>query len=201
MAEVVVGIAFLGLAFRLVSSRRRAAADAAPAWLGALDRSGPMQATVLALVLSCANPKNLALILGAAVLMADTTSGNRELAVGAGGVRRGGHVGRLGAACRVLGVPGSPGTATGEPPPGTRAPEQGGRNRARVRDRCVLRHGRDPGSLGCQRPRMTPERLVVTRPERVNNLGTGHPAGEARPPGLAAASASDGRTVLVTRSR
>jgi Sap, sulfolipid-1-addressing protein len=83
VAELVVGAAFLVLASYIAFDRGRPAA-ASPAWQAALDRAGPFQAAALAFFLSCANPKNLALILGAAVLMVDVTSGNSELAVSTG---------------------------------------------------------------------------------------------------------------------
>jgi hypothetical protein len=84
VAELLVGSVFLLLAGRIALSGERAFGGGPQAWIGALDRSGPFQAAGLALLLSCANPKNLALILGAAVLMVDATSGSRELTVTAG---------------------------------------------------------------------------------------------------------------------
>jgi threonine/homoserine/homoserine lactone efflux protein len=52
-----------GIAF----GRRPEPMDASPRWLDALDRSGPLRAAALALILSSGNPKNLALMLAAAV--------------------------------------------------------------------------------------------------------------------------------------
>lgn len=84
VAELLVGSAFLILGGRIALRGGRAFGGDPQAWIGALDRSGPFQAAGLALLLSCANPKNLALILGAAVLMVEATGGGRELTVSAG---------------------------------------------------------------------------------------------------------------------
>jgi hypothetical protein len=84
VAELLVGSVFLLLAGRVALNGGRALGGGPQAWIGALDRSGPFQAAGLALLLSCANPKNLALILGAAVLMVDATGGSRELTVSTG---------------------------------------------------------------------------------------------------------------------
>jgi hypothetical protein len=84
LAELLIGIVFLAVAGRIAVGGRRAVGGGPPAWLGALDRSGPFHAVGLALLLSCANPKNLALILGAAVLMVDATDGSGSLTVTAG---------------------------------------------------------------------------------------------------------------------
>lgn len=84
VAELLVGSVFLLLAGRIALHGGRAFGGGPQAWMGAFDRSGPFQAAGLALLLSCANPKNLALILGAAVLMVEATGGSRELAFSAG---------------------------------------------------------------------------------------------------------------------
>jgi hypothetical protein len=84
VAELLVGSVFLLLAGRAALNGGRALGGGPQAWVGVLDRSGPFRAAALALVLSCANPKNLALILGAAVLMVEATDGSRELTVSAG---------------------------------------------------------------------------------------------------------------------
>lgn len=67
VAEVAIGVIFLAAALRLVFGRGPKRLDSAPRWLDALDRSGPLRSGALALVLSSGNPKNLALILVAAV--------------------------------------------------------------------------------------------------------------------------------------
>jgi hypothetical protein len=84
VAELLIGGVFLFLAGRIAFGGGRALGGGPQAWIGALDRSGPLRAAGLALVLSCANPKNLALFLGAAVLMVDTTGGSGELTASAG---------------------------------------------------------------------------------------------------------------------
>jgi Sap, sulfolipid-1-addressing protein len=55
------------VAARLEFGRRSARSDASPRWPDALDRSGPLRAAGLALILSSGTPKNLALMLTAAV--------------------------------------------------------------------------------------------------------------------------------------
>ena len=70
LAEIVIGVAFLAVAARLAFTGRLERSDAPPRWLNALDRAGPPRAAALALVLSAGNPKNLALILAAAVAIA-----------------------------------------------------------------------------------------------------------------------------------
>jgi threonine/homoserine/homoserine lactone efflux protein len=67
VAEIGIGIVFLAVAARLEFGRRSARSDASPRWPDALDRSGPLRAAGLALILSSGNPKNLALMLTAAV--------------------------------------------------------------------------------------------------------------------------------------
>lgn len=70
VAEIAVGAVFLAVAVRLAFGRRAERSDATPRWLDALDRSGPLRAAALALILSLGNPKNLALMLVAAVALA-----------------------------------------------------------------------------------------------------------------------------------
>jgi hypothetical protein len=84
VAELLVGAVFLLLTGQIALNGGRALGGGPQAWIGALDRSGPFGAAGLALLLSCANPKNLALFLGAAVLMVDATGGSRELTVSTG---------------------------------------------------------------------------------------------------------------------
>jgi Sap, sulfolipid-1-addressing protein len=84
VSELLVGIAFVVLAGRIALGGADAVGGGPSAWLAALDRSGPRQAVGLALLLSCANPKNLALILGAAVQLVDATGPTGELTLGAG---------------------------------------------------------------------------------------------------------------------
>jgi threonine/homoserine/homoserine lactone efflux protein len=67
IAEIAIGVAFLAMAARLAFTGRRERSDAPPRWLDALDRAGLRRAAALALVLSAGNPKNLALMLAAAV--------------------------------------------------------------------------------------------------------------------------------------
>jgi hypothetical protein len=83
VAELLVGSVFLLLAGRIALHGGHAFGGGPQAWIGALARSGPFQAVGLAL-LSCANPKNLALILGAAVLVVEAAGGSRERTVSAG---------------------------------------------------------------------------------------------------------------------
>ena len=70
VAEIAIGLAFLSLAARLVFGRRPDRSGSSPRWLEALDRSGPVRSAALALILSSGNPKNLALMLAAAVAIA-----------------------------------------------------------------------------------------------------------------------------------
>jgi threonine/homoserine/homoserine lactone efflux protein len=74
--ELALGIAFLALAIHIWRGRRREANDGPPAWLGALDRLTPPRSAALGLVLSAANPKNLALALGAAIALAEADVGS-----------------------------------------------------------------------------------------------------------------------------
>ena len=83
--EIAVGIVFLAVAARLAFGRRRGRSDAVPAWLEALDRSGPPRAAGLALILSAGNPKNLALILTAGVGIAQASDENGQLALATAG--------------------------------------------------------------------------------------------------------------------
>jgi hypothetical protein len=79
VGEIAVGIVFLAVAVRLAVAPRPASPGSIPAWLEELDRSGPSRAAGLALVLSSANPKNLALMLVAAVAIAQAGDGNGDL--------------------------------------------------------------------------------------------------------------------------
>jgi threonine/homoserine/homoserine lactone efflux protein len=81
VAEIALGAVFLAVAGGLVLGRRPGPSDDAPHWLDALDRAGPTRAAALALVLSSGNPKNLALMLAAAVAIAQ----EGRLALGAAG--------------------------------------------------------------------------------------------------------------------
>jgi len=67
VAEIAVGVMFFAAALRLAFGRRPEPSASPPRWLDALDRSGPLRAAALALLLSSGNPKNLALMLVAAV--------------------------------------------------------------------------------------------------------------------------------------
>lgn len=80
VAEIGIGVVFLAVATRLAFGRRSDRSDS-PSWLDALDRSGPLHAAGLALVLSSGNPKNLALMLTAAVAIVQ----DGQLALGAVG--------------------------------------------------------------------------------------------------------------------
>jgi threonine/homoserine/homoserine lactone efflux protein len=81
VAEIAIGVVFLAVAARLAFGRRPKRSDAAPRWLDALDRSGPLRAAALALILSSGNPKNLALMLAAAVAIVQ----EGQLTLGAAG--------------------------------------------------------------------------------------------------------------------
>jgi threonine/homoserine/homoserine lactone efflux protein len=78
VAEIGIGVVFLAVAARLAFGRRPERSDASPRWLDALDRAGPLRAAGLALILSSGNPKNLALMLAAAVAIVQ----DGELALG-----------------------------------------------------------------------------------------------------------------------
>jgi threonine/homoserine/homoserine lactone efflux protein len=69
--ELVLGLAFLALAVHIWRGRRRNVSDAPPRWLAALDRLTPIRSAALGLLLSAANPKNLALALAAAIALAE----------------------------------------------------------------------------------------------------------------------------------
>lgn len=69
--EVALGATFLALAVHIWRGRRADRGTAPPAWLGALDRLTPIRSGVLGLILAAANPKNLALALGAAIALAE----------------------------------------------------------------------------------------------------------------------------------
>ena len=79
--ELAIGALFLVVAARLVLGGRRERSLAVPPWLAALDRSGGRRAALIALVLSAANPKNLALTLAAAIAIAEADDGKRDLAL------------------------------------------------------------------------------------------------------------------------
>ena len=71
-----MGLAFpVLLALLALKSWRNSAAEgeepAAPAWMGAVDRFGPLKSLGLGAVLSGVNPKNLALSVAAGVAIAD----------------------------------------------------------------------------------------------------------------------------------
>lgn len=83
--EIVVGIVFLAVGVRLVFGPRPPRSDDVPAWLEALDRSGPRRAAALGLILSAGNPKNLALMLTAAVGIAKAGDGNGDIALSTAG--------------------------------------------------------------------------------------------------------------------
>lgn len=83
--EIAVGIVFLAVGLRLALAPRRARSHDVPAWLEALDRSGPRRAAALGLVLSAANPKNLALMLTGAVGIAEAGNENGEIALATAG--------------------------------------------------------------------------------------------------------------------
>jgi threonine/homoserine/homoserine lactone efflux protein len=83
--EIVVGIVFLAVGARLALGPRRARSDQVPGWLEALDRSGPRRAAVLGLILSAGNPKNLALMLTAAVGIAQAGDESGEIALATAG--------------------------------------------------------------------------------------------------------------------
>jgi threonine/homoserine/homoserine lactone efflux protein len=67
VAEIGIGVIFLAAAARLAFGGRSERSEASARWLDALDRSGPLRVAGLALTLSSGNPKNLALMLSAAV--------------------------------------------------------------------------------------------------------------------------------------
>jgi threonine/homoserine/homoserine lactone efflux protein len=80
-AEIAVGILLLLFAARLLAARRRERRDGVPPWLRALDRAGAARVAGIAIVLSALNPKNLALMLAAAVSLAQTSNRYSELSV------------------------------------------------------------------------------------------------------------------------
>jgi threonine/homoserine/homoserine lactone efflux protein len=85
VAEIAIGALFLVFAARLVLSGRGERSDAVPSWLQALDRSGGRRAALIGLVLSGANPKNLALTLAAAIAIAEAHERERDLTLAAVG--------------------------------------------------------------------------------------------------------------------
>lgn len=75
VTEMVIGVVFLAAAVRLAFVRRERS-EASPRWLAALDRSKPQHVAALALILSSGNPKNVALMLAAALaIVGDGQSG------------------------------------------------------------------------------------------------------------------------------
>lgn len=72
--QLLLGVAFLLVAARIWRRRHRARAHDVPPWLVALDSFGPLRAGGLGLVLSAANPKNLALTLAAAIALVEAGS-------------------------------------------------------------------------------------------------------------------------------
>lgn len=81
LAEIAMGAVFLAVAARLAFASRPERSDAPSRWLDVLDRPGPIRAAALALILASGNPKNLALMLAAAVAIVR----DRRLAPGATG--------------------------------------------------------------------------------------------------------------------
>jgi threonine/homoserine/homoserine lactone efflux protein len=81
LAEIAIGVVFLAVAARLAFGSRPERLGTPPRWLDVLDRPGPLRAAALALILSSGNPKNLALMLAAAVAIVQ----DGRLAVGATG--------------------------------------------------------------------------------------------------------------------
>jgi hypothetical protein len=79
--ELGVAAALAALAL-YVGLRGRRDASAPPRWLAALDRSTPRRTATLGALLSCGNPKNVALVLGAAVALAEADLGRGEVALG-----------------------------------------------------------------------------------------------------------------------
>lgn len=72
IAQLAVGVVFLAAAAVLLVAWRRRRASATPRWLSALDALGPGRTAGLGAVLATVNPKNLALMLGAAIALAQT---------------------------------------------------------------------------------------------------------------------------------
>jgi hypothetical protein len=75
VSELVLGGAFLLAAAFVWRRRRRRDPTRTPAWLAAVDRLTPSRSAGLGAVLSGANPKNLALALGAAIALAEADLG------------------------------------------------------------------------------------------------------------------------------
>ena len=67
VAEIAIGAIFFAAALRFAFGGRSEPSNSPPRWLEELDRSGPLRSGALALLLSSGNPKNLALVLVAAV--------------------------------------------------------------------------------------------------------------------------------------
>jgi hypothetical protein len=70
VTDLAVGVGFLAVAAKL--SIRRRSLHSAPPWVDAVDRFTPVRAATLGVVLSGANPKVLALSLGATLSLAET---------------------------------------------------------------------------------------------------------------------------------
>ena len=71
LPELALGVAFIALAVHIWRGRRRRGEGEVPQWLGALDRLTPARSAVLGVALAAANPKNVALALGAAIALAE----------------------------------------------------------------------------------------------------------------------------------
>ena len=80
VAQLVVGLLFLGLALHIWRDRRREPAVETPRWLGAVDGLTRSRSAGLGLVLAAANPKNLALVLAAAIAIAQTNASSAATA-------------------------------------------------------------------------------------------------------------------------
>jgi threonine/homoserine/homoserine lactone efflux protein len=78
-AQIVIGLLLLAFVFQVARSTPRPDRNEPPLWLVALDRAGGRRAASLALVLSALNPKNLALMLAAAVSIAHAGDHGGEL--------------------------------------------------------------------------------------------------------------------------
>lgn len=82
--KLAVGVLFLVLAAKQWRGRPRAGEDARlPGWMSAIDRFGAAKSAGFAAVLAVVNPKNLALVLSAAVSVASVTSATGDRVVAA----------------------------------------------------------------------------------------------------------------------
>jgi threonine/homoserine/homoserine lactone efflux protein len=72
VAELVLGLALLGLAVRQWRRRNAPSAAELPAWMTSLDTVTPVRAVGLGVVLSAVNPKNLLLTVAAAAAIGAT---------------------------------------------------------------------------------------------------------------------------------